>query len=149
MRIDPPSRDGHLPAPGPINVPVRYTEGERPMKEIVSELWENTEVLVRNEIALGIAQLERKTDEAKTTITRMTASGVALHTGFVVIAVAAILLLDLVLALWASVLIVGAVLVLSGYALMPRGKSKEKSETGGAIQRHQHAPTYSAKEARS
>lgn len=148
MRIDQPSRDGQLPALRQPDAPVGYTEGERPMKEIVSELWENTEVLVRNEIALGIAQLERKSDEAKTAITKMTASGVALHTGFVTIAVAAILLLDLALALWLSVLIVGAALVLAGYALMPRGKSKEKSQAGASVQR-QHAPTYPAKEARS
>jgi pilus assembly protein TadC len=149
MRIDPPSRDGHLPATRQVDVPVRYTESERPMKEVVSELWENTEVLVRNEIALGIAQLERKSEEAKTAITKMTASGVALHTGFVVLSVAAILLLNLALALWASVLIVGAALVLCGYALMPRGKSKEKSASGGSARRHQRAPTYPVTEIQS
>jgi hypothetical protein len=118
---------------------------ERPMGEIVSELWENTETLVRNEIALAMTEIEQRTQKAKTDLTRVTASGVALYTGFLAIVVAAVLLLDKAIDLWASALLVGLVLCAAGYFLLPRGRSHSR-ETGGT---HTSQSSYALKEMKS
>jgi hypothetical protein len=117
--------------------PMEPERGERAMGDIVSELVENTQILVRNEIALGITQLERKTEEAKTKVARTAASGVAGYTGFVVLVVAAVAALNLALALWLSALIVGAVLVGAAYLVLPHGgkKNQEQPRRPGGLQR--------------
>jgi hypothetical protein len=121
-----------------------YTQQlERPMGEIVTELWENTEVLVRNEIALAMSEVDQRTQKAKTDITRITASGVAMYTGFVSVVVAAVLMLDKVMELWAAALLVGLVLVAAGYFVLPHRKPRD------ATPREQRSSSYALKEMRS
>lgn len=97
---------------------------ERPLGAVFSEIWENTQTLVRHEITLATGEFERRTQDAKTQMTRVTASGAVLHTGFLVLVVALVLALWEVMPLWLSAFIVGVVLLGAGYLLLPRGQAR-------------------------
>jgi hypothetical protein len=116
------------------------TSSERPIGAIVTELYENTEMLIRNELSLGLKELEHKSQEMKTQATRITAGGALLYTGLMTLVVAATVLLWKVLDLWLAAAIVGVALCVCGYLAMPKGKGTEAKER--AVQRRlEQAPT--------
>lgn len=113
----------------PLQVPSEGRGGEnanteRAFKDVLVELWGNTETLVRQEASLAKAEFELKAnkikDEVKTEAMALAAGGALLFAGLLGIVAAAILLLNEVMAAWVAALLVGAVLIAIGYALTKR-----------------------------
>lgn len=95
-------------------------KGERALSEIVSELWQNAEKLIRQEIALGRSEIETKLDRAKKEIAVIATGGAVLYAGVLTLVAALVLLLATVIALWLSALIIGAVVSGIGFAMARR-----------------------------
>lgn len=109
---------GDADAPlAPSPVPAR---GERPLSEIVVELWENTEKLIRQEIALASTELDSKLDRTKKEAAIFAAGGAVLYAGLLTLVAALVLLLGNVVDLWLAALIVGLAVSGTGYALVRR-----------------------------
>lgn len=98
---------------------------------IVSDLWDKTEKLVRQEMRLGIAEAEEKVDALKTELddrlrvlkvqgAAKAIGGVVALAGAFTIVAAVVLLLARVMPPWAAALLTGAVLSAAGFALLKR-----------------------------
>jgi hypothetical protein len=91
---------------------------EPPLKEVLVELWRNTETLVRQEIALARTELDVKTRKLKTELVAAAIAGGLMLCGVLSLVAALILLLALVIPAWAAALVVGVVASGGGYALL-------------------------------
>lgn len=124
----------------------RYANSERPLTEIVDDLWSNTEQLVRQELELVVAQLERKSERLKADVRATAIGGAVLYAGALAMIAAAILLLSKVMDPWLASLLVGAAASLGGFVLV----QKAKNEAGGLAREQVHATareiSYTAKE---
>jgi len=110
----------YLSRTDPMRDPARAQE--RPIGEIVGELWENTEKLVRQELELALAELDRKVDRVKTDVAMATLGGSVLYAGVLALVAAVILLLSKAVDPWLAAMIVGVVVSGIGFALIQRGK---------------------------
>lgn len=104
----------------PLGTPVVTGKAERPLSEIVVELWENTEKLIRQEVALASAEVDTKLDRVKKEVALFATGGAVLYAGLLTLVAAAVLLLGNVVDLWLAALIVGVVISGIGYALVRR-----------------------------
>lgn len=102
--------------------PARAGEDTRPLGVIVSELWENTEKLARQELELGLAKVDHRVTEVKRDLIAMTIGGAILYAGILAVMAAIVLLLAKAIDPWLSALIVGVVVSGAGYMLVQRGK---------------------------
>lgn len=104
---------------------------ERPIAEIVSDLWMNTETLIRQELQLGLAdaeqrahafklQLEADASALKRELTIKAIGGALAFAGALTLTAALVLLLALELPAWLSALIVGAVISAGAGVLLVR-----------------------------
>lgn len=120
------------------------TREERPIGVVVSELWENTEKLVRAEMQLGLAEIDRRVSHIKKDVTLATAGGAVMYAGVLSLVAALVMLLSKALAPWLSALIVGAVVAGAGFVMLQRGKNdllkpKEKDTSSSS---HTTQPTH-------
>src|SRR5688572_2921256 len=100
-----------------------YTEtSERPIRELLSDLWENTGTLVRQELKLASAEVETKIEDAKKDIMKRAAGAGALYAGVLAIVAALVLFVAKFVALWVAALLVGVVVLGIGYTLLHAGK---------------------------
>jgi hypothetical protein len=103
-------------------------QAERPVGEIVTDLWHNTEKLVRQEIELGLAEIDDRVDYLKRELMLKVTGGVLLLGGYLAMLAAVILLLSKAIDPWLSALIVGAALLGLGYLFEQRLKPREHQE---------------------
>jgi hypothetical protein len=115
---------------GPTNVP-KAGEDTRPLGAIIAELWENTERLARQEISLGLAQIDQRVDRLKGDLTRVTMGGAVIYAGVLALVASMVMLLAKVIDPWLSALIVGFVVSGSGYALLKRGTQRLGDDVEG------------------
>jgi len=113
------------PPPQSMRAPARGEE--RPVGEIVGELWENTEKLVRQELELGLAELDRKVTRLKADAAMAAVGGSVLYAGVLTLVAAVVLLLSKAVDPWLAALIVGVVVSGIGFALIQRGKKDLES----------------------
>jgi uncharacterized membrane protein YqjE len=124
---------------------------ERPLRNIIAELWENTEKLVRQEMELASAELDQKAERLKRDLLLATIGGSVAYAGLLALVAALILLLAQGIAAWLSALIVGAVVSSIGYALLQRGKKAMQpkhtipEQTISSVQRTAYAFKEAAK----
>lgn len=104
--------------------PVRAgaVESEPPLKDVLVELWQNLERLVRQEIALAGAELEVKGQRLKTELTAVAIGGALLLAGSLALVATVILLLALVMPAWTASLITGAVASGIGFGVIKAKK---------------------------
>jgi hypothetical protein len=106
-------------------------DGARPIGAIVTDLWEKTETLVRQEMRLGIAEAEEKVDALKVDLDHKVQQlklelfakaigGVVAFAGILTIIAGIVAALALAIPLWLAALVVGAGLALGGMALLKR-----------------------------
>lgn len=104
---------------------------QRPIGAIVTDLWEKTETLVRQEMKLGIAEAEEKVDALKRELdervrlmkleaAQKATGGVTTLAGALAIVAAIVLLLAEVMWPWLAALLTGAVLCGLGVVLLKR-----------------------------
>ena len=117
---------------------------ERPVGEIVSDLWHNTEKLVRQEMQLGLAEidervtlLKQEVDERVAQIKRelilKAVGGVLLLGGYLAIVAALILVLAKAIDPWLSAFLVGAVLCGAGYLFEHKFKSTDHHDSSPSL----------------
>ena len=95
---------------------------ERPIRELFSDLLTNTETLVRQELKLASAEVETKIEDAKTDLMKRAIGIGALYAGVLALVAALVLFVAKFVAPWVAALIVGALVLGLGYALMQTGK---------------------------
>lgn len=100
--------------------------GERPLRELFVELWENTERLVRQELELTMSELDVRVGRMKKELVSAAIGGAVLYAGMLTLLAAVVLLLSRFMTPWVAALIVGAVAAVSGFTLIQ--KSKEDVE---------------------
>jgi Putative Actinobacterial Holin-X, holin superfamily III len=104
---------------------------ERTIGAIVTDLWEKTEVLVRQEMKLGITEAEEKVDalkidlegkveQLKLELIGKAIGGIVAFAGLLTIAAAIVLLLAMVMKPWLAALLVGAAFAAGGGVLLKR-----------------------------
>jgi predicted phosphoribosyltransferase len=101
---------------------------ERPLRELLPELWENSEKLVRQEFELALSELDQRLDKAKTALLGAAVGGAVLYAGVLACVAAVILLLAEIMVPWLAALIVGAVAVGGGVVLLQKAKKDVKPE---------------------
>jgi len=111
---------GHVPVTSPSNGNGVTPRTDAPLKEVLVELWQNTEKLLHQEVALARAELDAKARTLKTEVTTAAVGGAVLYTGLLALTAAAILLLASVMTPWIAALLVGAALILAGVFMMRR-----------------------------
>jgi hypothetical protein len=99
-----------------------FNQPERPIRELLTDLWENTETLVRQELKLASAELESKVADAKADLLKVALGGAALYAGAMTLVAALVLFVAKFVAPWVAALLVGIVVVGLGYFLLQKGK---------------------------
>jgi hypothetical protein len=112
--------------PGADVVPNDPTE--RPLRELLAELWENSEKLVRQEFQLALSELDQRVDKAKTALLGAVIAGAVMYAGVLAWVAAVILLLAEIMVPWLAALIVGAAAVGTGIVLLQKAKKDVKPE---------------------
>jgi hypothetical protein len=106
-------------------------EDHRSLAVIVNDLWEKTELLVRQEMTLGLTEAEERVDilkadlsqrigELKGELAAKLLAGAVIFSGALAFVAAIILLLAGAMPAWLSALIVGVVVMASGVLLLKR-----------------------------
>jgi hypothetical protein len=95
---------------------------ERPLRELLTELWENSEKLVRQELALALAELDDRIDKTKAALASAAIGGAVAYAGVLALVAAMILLLAEVMAAWLAALIVGVLATGCGALLLQKAK---------------------------
>jgi hypothetical protein len=95
---------------------------DRPLQEVVLGLWENTEKLVRQELALAGAELDQKLQRLKLEAIATLAGAGVLLLGLSCAVAALVLLLSKVMDPFLAALVVAVVLSGAGYLLISRKK---------------------------
>lgn len=95
-----------------------------PLADLVGRLSSDLKLLAREETELAKRELGAKLDEAKLQAANMALGAAALAGGALVLLAAAVLGLAQLMAAWLAALIVGAVVVAGGGALLLAGKAK-------------------------
>lgn len=94
----------------------------RGMVGMLSSLLNDVTSLVRQEIALGKAEMQQNIKRAGAAIASIVVAGAVLNAGLLVLLAAAVLGLSHVLAPWLAALIVGAVVALIGMSMMKKAR---------------------------
>ena len=91
---------------------------EPPLKEVLVELWQNLEKLVRQEVALASTEVELKAQRFKAELLGAAVGAALMLAGGLALVAAVVLLLALVLPAWGAALITGSVAATAGFALV-------------------------------
>ena len=106
----------------------RSDASERPLRELLSELWENSEKLVRQEFELALTELDDRIDKVKTSLAAAAIGGAVAYAGVLALVAAIILLLAEAMAPWLAALIVGVVMAGTGALLLQKAKKDVKPQ---------------------
>jgi len=123
----------------------RVQEGERELSAILTNMWENGEVLVRQEMDLGLKEIDIRVDKLKQSLLMGTIGGATLYAGILVLLASIVLGLSKVMEPWLAALIVGAVVTGVGTVLVTRGEAK--AEEAVKPDEHSHRTVRAMKEA--
>jgi len=103
-------------------------KSERPIRELLVELWQNTETLVRQEVKLASAELDEKVSKVKADAAKAAVGGAMLYVGVLALTTAVILFLAKFMAPWVSALIVAVLMMGIGYMLVQKAKELNAKE---------------------
>jgi uncharacterized membrane protein len=95
---------------------------EQSLRTLVKQLGTDASLLVRQEVQLARQEVEEKLSKATKEVAALAAGAAIAYVGLMGITAGVILVLSLAMAAWIAALIVGAVLVLAGGALVLIGK---------------------------
>lgn len=104
---------------------------ERPLGEIANGIWIKAELLIRQELQLGLADLDERVerlkddvsqrfDQLKIELVGKAIGATILLVGVAALAAAAIMALDFVMSPWVAALLVGITLIVGGASLLRR-----------------------------
>ena len=118
---------------------------ERDIGTIVADVWENVEKLVRQELELGLAELDRRVDKLKAGLMTAAIGGAVLYAGVLVLLAAVVLGLSNVMAPWFAALLVGGVATGTGAVLSQRG-GHQVDESATKKDQHLQRTIHAARE---
>lgn len=95
---------------------------EPPLQDVLVELWQNLEKLVRQEIALASVELDHKAQKLKNELAAAAVGAGLMLAGALALVAAVILLLALVMPAWTAALVTGAAAAGGGFALAKANK---------------------------
>lgn len=132
------------PPQSPIDLPGDLTvsgqrealsaNNQRELGAIVADVWENAEKLVRQELELALAEVDRRVDKLKIGVTTAAIGGAVLYAGILTLLAAVVLGLATVMAPWLAALIVGGVVTGIGATMSQRGGHK----AGESVKEDEH-----------
>jgi hypothetical protein len=96
---------------------------EPPLKDVLVELWQNIEKLLRQELALASAELDMKTHRLKREAASFGAGAGMILAGVFALVAAIILLLSQVMPAWVAALLTSAGTTAVGFALLSKRPS--------------------------
>ena len=99
-------------------------ERERELSAIVTDMWHNAETLVRQELELGLLELDLRVAKLKRSLLLASIGGAVVYGGLMVLLAALVLGLSKVMEPWLAALVVGGVLTASGATFLLRGEEK-------------------------
>lgn len=112
---------GPVPRPAPpLAAPVPASKP--PLEDVLVELWQNMEKLMRQEVALATAELDLKAQRLKAELIASAAGAALILAGSLALVATVVLLLDLIMPAWTAALITGAASAGGGYALLKSNK---------------------------
>lgn len=138
--VDPVTLD-----PGVRSSDALATNNQRELGALVADVWENAEKLVRQELELGLSELDRRVDKLKTGLTVAVIGGAVLYAGILVLLAAVVLGLSNVMAPWLAALIVGGIVTGVGVTMSQRGS--QKAAESAQPDEHLHRTVSAMKEA--
>jgi hypothetical protein len=97
-----------------------------PTKELIAGLMEQGRFLIKEEIRLAKTEIRSEAKVAGASAGAIGAGGVIAHTGWLVLAAAVVILLNLVMPLWAAALLVAVAFIVVGGVLAKGGITKLK-----------------------
>jgi hypothetical protein len=103
-----------------------HVKDERPLGELFSDLTEEIKRLVRDELALFKLEMTKKVSQVGKDIAFLAAGGAILYAGLLTVIASVVFLLGAVIPLWLSALIVGAIVIGTGYYLVKKGLTELK-----------------------
>ena len=109
-------------APSVISTPRALGGSETPLQEVLVELWQNVEKLMRQEVALARTELEEKAEALKANLIASAAGAVLLLASLLALTATIILALSLAVEPWLAALITSVATGGVGYALLKKGK---------------------------
>ena len=107
---------------------MQQSRDDRSLGELFSELTKETSTLVRQEVNLAKVEMSDKASRAGKHIGILAAGGAVAYAGLLAVLAGVIVLLDNAIPLWASALLVGAVVAVVGYLLVRRALDALKRE---------------------
>jgi hypothetical protein len=105
-------------APAPLGPPA----AEPPLKDVLVELWQNTEKLIGQEIALARAELDIKAEKLKRELSAAAIGAGMLLSGALALVAAVVLILDLFMPAWTASLLTGLGAAGAGFGLVKAKK---------------------------
>lgn len=103
-----------------------HVKDERPLGELFSDLSQETQRLVRDELALFKIEMSQKLSRVGKDVAFLAIGGAVLYAGLLTVVAAVVFLLGSAIPMWVSALIVGAIVLGSGYYLVQKGLTELK-----------------------
>ncbi len=91
---------------------------------LVRRLVDDLSILLRKELALARVEVTQALDDAKKGLAGVAVGGAVLYAGFLTLLAAVILMLSRVMPAWGAALLVGAITVIAGYAMIKAAQKK-------------------------
>ena len=104
--------------------PEVYPMEERPIGELVSELFAEGKTLLREEVRVAKAEVRAEAKKAARAGAALGAGGVVLHAALLLVAATLVLALDTFLPAWLSALVVTVLFAVGGWAAISYGKQR-------------------------
>ena len=104
--------------------PQSSTANERSAASIVSDLWQNTEHLLNEELELLRADVDQRTVQARKDLIELSLAGGVAYAGMLALMAALILALMERMQNWLAALLVGGVVLALGFAMFMHSKHK-------------------------
>jgi len=108
---------------------------ERELSAIVTHMWDNAENLARQEMKLGLKEIDLRVDRLKQALIFGSVGGLTVYAGILVLLAAAVLGLATVMAPWLAALIVGGLVTAGGATMLMRGEQKAE----GVVKPDEHS----------
>jgi len=100
------------------------TRGERSSASILTDLWQNTEHLLQQEVALLRADIDRRTEQARRDVVELSLAGGVAYAGALALVACVVLGLSKRLEPWFAALLVGVAALVLGYAMFKHSTHK-------------------------
>ncbi len=101
---------------------------DRSVRQLFSELAQETSDLIREEINLGKAEISQKVSQAGSGASYLAIGGLIAYAGLLALLAAAIVGLNQIMSLWLAALLVGVAVLILGFIFIQKGRSDLRAQ---------------------